>query len=87
MSKYFPVTGKKLREIWERGCRKRGPWTIHVDPDSPSFRQPVLKATGGRGLSVCRMRGSQEGSLLSPVLRGLPAKMVGSPENLDQKQG
>ena len=67
--------------------QKTGPWTIYVDPDSPSFRQLVLEVTGGRGLSVCRIRGSREGSLLSAVLRGLPAKMDGSPEDPDRKQG
>ena len=87
MSKYFSVTGKKLKEIWERGCRKRGPRTVYVDPDLPSFRHLVLEVTAGRGLSVCRVRASWDGSLLPPVLCGVPAKMDGSPENTDKKLG
>lgn len=71
----------------EIGCRKWGPRTIYVDPDSPSFRHLVLEVTGDRGLSVCRIRASWDGSLLPPVLHGVPAKMDRSPENTDEKWG
>ena len=68
--------------------QKTGPWTIYVDPDSPSFRQLVLEATGGRGLSKCVSHKRFTGGFTSVCSPSWPPSKDGrSPEDPDRKQG
>ena len=72
MGKRLQKTGPSDRICWS--------WLALLQALSPG-------GEGGRVLSVCCVRASWDGSLLSPVPRGVPAKMDGSPENMDEKRG